>query len=46
MAFDLSPADLSIWNIDMKRVVEPGKFTVMAGPNSVDLKSASFMVAA
>jgi beta-glucosidase len=45
LAFDLTPADLSVWNIDMKRVVEPGKFTVMAGPNSVDLKSASFAVA-
>jgi beta-glucosidase len=45
LAFELTPADLSIWNIDMKRVVEPGKFTVMAGGNSRDLKSASFTVA-
>jgi len=44
LAFELTPADLAIWNIDMKRVVEPGKFTVMAGPNSRDLKSASFVV--
>jgi len=44
VAFELTPADLAIWNIDMKRVVEPGKFTVMAGPNSRDLKSASFVV--
>lgn len=43
--FDLTPTDLSVWNLDMKRVVEPGKFTVMAGPNSRDLKSASFTVA-
>ena len=44
LSFELTPADLAIWNIDMKRVVEPGKFTVMAGGNSVDLKSASFAV--
>ncbi len=46
VAFDLTPADLAIWNIDMKRVVEPGKFTVSAGPNSADLKSVSFTVTA
>ena len=45
LTFELTPADLAIWNIEMKRVVEPGKFTVMAGPNSQELKSASFVVA-
>jgi beta-glucosidase len=44
LRFELTPADLAIWNIDMKRVVEPGKFTVMVGPNSRDLKAASFTV--
>lgn len=44
LAFDLTPDDLAVWNIDMKRVVEPGKFTVMAGPNSAELKTASFTV--
>lgn len=44
VAFDLTPADLAIWNIDMKRVVEPGGFTVMAGPNSAELKSATLTV--
>ncbi|WP_068875566.1 MULTISPECIES: glycoside hydrolase family 3 N-terminal domain-containing protein [unclassified Phenylobacterium] len=44
VAFELTPADLAIWNIDMKRVVEPGKFTVMAGGDSRDVKSASFTV--
>jgi beta-glucosidase len=28
----------------MKRVVEPGTFTIHAGPNSVDLKSAKLTV--
>ena len=46
VVFELTPADLAIWNIEMKRVVEPGRFTVMAGPNSVDLKMARFTVTA
>ncbi len=45
VSFELTPDDLSFWNIDMKRVVEPGTFTIMAGPNSVDLKSAKLTVA-
>jgi beta-glucosidase len=44
--FDLQPDDLALWNADMKQVVEPGTFTVSAGPNSVDLKSASLTVVA
>ena len=42
--FDLQPEDLALWNADMKHVVEPGKFTVYAGPNSVDLKPAKLKV--
>ena len=42
--FDLLPDDLALWNPDMKHVVEPGTFTVYAGPNSVDLKSAKLTV--
>ena len=42
--FQLTPADLSFWNMEMKRVVEPGTFTIHAGPNSVDLKSAKLTV--
>jgi beta-glucosidase len=30
----------------MKRVVEPGTFTIFAGPNSVELKSAKLTVRA
>jgi beta-glucosidase len=44
--FDLQPDDLALWNADMKQVVEPGTFTVSAGPNSVDLKSATLTVVA
>ena len=44
VTFTLGPAALQFYNRDMKRVVEPGKFTVMVGPNSADLQSASFEV--
>ena len=42
--FELQPDDLALWNPQMKRVVEPGTFTISAGPNSVDLKSAKLTV--
>ncbi|MEO6359943.1 MAG: glycoside hydrolase family 3 N-terminal domain-containing protein, partial [Sphingomicrobium sp.] len=44
VTFPLGPDELSLWDIRMKRVVEPGTFTVSAGPNSVDLKSATLTV--
>ena len=44
VAFEIAPRDLWFWNIDMERVVEPGTFTLMAGPNSVDLKTATLTV--
>jgi beta-glucosidase len=44
VSFELQPADLAIWDIHMKQVVEPGAFTLDAGPDSVRLKSASFTV--
>lgn len=44
--FELKPDDLAFWNIDMKYVVEPGKFTIYAGPSSASLKSASLLVTA
>lgn len=34
--FNLGPDDLSFWNLDMHRVVEPGAFKIMVGGNSVD----------
>jgi beta-glucosidase len=40
----IRPESLSLWNRDMKRVIEPGTFTVMAGGNSQDLKSATLTV--
>lgn len=40
----LTPESLSFWNAAMERVVEPGDFTIMVGPNSVDLQSATLTV--
>lgn len=45
VTFTLKPSDLQFYNMDMQRVVEPGTFTISAGPNSVDLKSATLTVA-
>jgi len=39
LSFILTPASFRVWNIAMQRVVEPGEFDVMVGPNSVDLKT-------
>jgi beta-glucosidase len=39
VTFTLTPETFRIWNIDMQRVVEPGAFEVMVGPNSVELKT-------
>lgn len=44
VTFEITPADLSLWNLDMKRVVEPGAFEILVGPNSVDLKAATLTV--
>jgi beta-glucosidase len=44
LTFELTPDDLSLWDPDMRRVVEPGTFTISAGSSSVDLKSAKLTV--
>lgn len=36
--FTLGPDAFSLWNLDMDEVVEPGRFDIMTGPNSVDLQ--------
>lgn len=46
VVFEIKPSDLWFWNIDMERVVEPGTFTLMAGGNSVDLKTTTLTVTA
>jgi len=44
VTFELTPDDLALWNPDMVKVVEPGTFTISAGPDSVDLKSSKLTV--
>ncbi len=38
VSFILTPADLSLWDRNMKFVVEPGRFRVMAGASSEDIR--------
>jgi beta-glucosidase len=44
VSFELTPRALQFWNADMRRVVEPGTFSIMVGPNSVDLKNTVLTV--
>ena len=43
--FDIGPRDLQMWDAAMKRVVEPGSFTISTGSSSVELQSTSLTVA-
>ncbi len=36
--FQLGPDDLALYDRDMKRVVEPGKFDIMIGASSADIR--------
>jgi len=42
--FTVTPAMLSILNIDMHRVIEPGVFDLMVGPNSEETKTVALAV--
>lgn len=42
LVFDLTPADFTLWNDRMERVVEPGKFVLMSGGNSRDVQAVEF----
>jgi beta-glucosidase len=44
--FTLDREAFAMWDANMKRVVEPGEFTVYAGSNSVELKPATLWVQA
>ncbi len=44
VSFSIGPEELQFYNREMKRVVEPGTFKIMVGPNSVDLTSVSLDV--
>lgn len=45
VTFDIKPGDLAFYGADMKRAVEPGTFTIFAGPDSVNLKKTTLTVA-
>lgn len=44
VTFTLPIEELAFWNIDMKKVVEPGDFVLWVAPNSVDGNSAEFKI--
>jgi len=45
VSFELSPEDLSIYDAQQRWVVEPGRFTVLVGASSVDIRqTGSFVV--
>jgi len=44
VTFEVGPAELAYHGADMKRVVEPGRFDIMVGGNSVDVKSVALDV--
>jgi beta-glucosidase len=44
VAFEIAPDKLQFYNLDMKRVVEPGEFEIQVGRSSIDYLSAKFEV--
>ena len=42
--FPISPENLSLIDVNMNRVVEPGTFDIMVGPNSAETSSATLEV--
>lgn len=44
VSFMLGARDLSFYDLQMRRVVEPGGFTLFAGTNSAETKEARFVV--
>ncbi|MEW4449441.1 glycoside hydrolase family 3 N-terminal domain-containing protein [Qipengyuania sp. JC766] len=44
VSIPIEPRSLMMWNRDMERVIEPGEFTIMVGPNSVDLQETTLTV--
>ncbi|KAI0379024.1 glycoside hydrolase family 3 protein [Hypomontagnella monticulosa] len=43
---DLAVADLGLWDINMKYVVEPGEFTIHVGSSSLDLRANATLTVA
>ncbi|MEC3911571.1 glycoside hydrolase family 3 N-terminal domain-containing protein [Sphingobium sp. CR2-8] len=41
---DIGPDAFSLWNLDMKEVVEPGLFDIMVGPDSQNLQTITLEI--
>jgi beta-glucosidase len=44
VAITIRPDAFALWNREMKRVIEPGTFEIMVGPNSRDLTSVTLTI--
>jgi beta-glucosidase len=44
VTFKLGPDAFALYDRDMRRVIEPGAFTIFAGTNSVDVSSVPLQV--
>jgi beta-glucosidase len=46
VAFEVSPDDLALWNLEMKRAVEPGRYVLEVGSSSAELAGVTLDVGA
>lgn len=44
VTMELSMDDLSLWNVEMKKVTEPGEFKIMVGTNSKEYLEDTFLL--
>ena len=44
VTFEVGPEQLSLWNREMKRVVEPGVFKIMVGSSSADIRQQGSLI--
>jgi beta-glucosidase len=44
VSFTVTPDKLEYYNLNLEKVIEPGNFDLMVGPNSEELKTVSFTV--
>ena len=44
LAFTLGPEAFRLWSMRMEEVVEPGRFTIMAGPDSTRLRAVELTI--
>ena len=46
VSFTVGPAELRFYDRSLERLVEPGEFEILVGPNSVDLETVTLTVEA